>query len=115
VICSSCADEADGVIPKRADCWKCGKSVSLVKGSGTHSLSWQNAPRYHYHKRPIEVVRGDGVKYLARARCDASGKSAVWGHAACPGCDCRHKRPGTNLPAKIEVVDVDARTIEVWK
>lgn len=87
MICNNCAEEADGIVPERADCWECGKDIALVQGDGTHSLGSQKGPRYHWHKMP-----------RTRYRCPASGKTAVWGHTACAGpghCDCRHLPVGS--------------------
>lgn len=77
MICKLCAWEADAYHASCA-CPECGALLSVRSG--------ERLPKHR---------RADG-----RGRCPASSDTALWGHAACRGCDCRHLPVGSCLPPK---------------
>lgn len=77
MICRSCADEADGRVPSAVPCEFCDKTIQLTPVG--------RVLRTH---KPGSPCAANG--YQRFARCGGSGKPAVWGHAACKGCDCHH-------------------------
>lgn len=78
MICKSCADEADGNVPEAARCPQCGKTVQVTRVGRVLRTHKPDSPR---------AANG----YQRFPRCAGSGKVPVWGHAACPGCDCHHQ------------------------
>lgn len=80
MICTDCAQEADGatyINPPASDCPVCRKVVAVNK---TGKL------RSHY---------APGVGTGRSVRCKGSNLVLVGGHAACKGCDCKHKPKGS--------------------
>lgn len=86
MICKLCANEADGIRPDKGDCGACGREFVVTINA--------ILPR---HKQRVMKISESGHQYISSVKCSGSHKPAIWGHAACLGCDCAHKRRGSLL------------------